>query len=164
MAVLLRIPKSFTHAILEALAREYGFSLDTPYQDLPEEVRHMFIYGSDREVKVHYRGQRGEGVYDVPFEGLIKNVNRRYRETHSDIVKAGVRGVHACDAPVLPCKGQRLKQESLAVTVGGKNIYEITELSDSGSAEFPRSHGADGAAVDDRPSDFKGDPGPGRIS
>ena len=120
-------PKSYTHAILEALAREYGFSLDTPYQDLPEEVRHMFIYGSDRVVKVHYRGQRGEGVYDVQFEGLIKNVNRRYRETHSDIVKREYEEfMHVSNCPL--CKGQRLKQESLAVTVSGKNIYEITEL------------------------------------
>ena len=120
-------PKSYTHAILEALAREYGFSLDTPYQDLPEEVRHMFIYGSDRVVKVHYRGQRGEGVYDVQFEGLIKNVNRRYRETHSDIVKKeNEEFMHVSNCPL--CKGQRLKQESLAVTVSGKNIYEITEL------------------------------------
>ena len=120
-------PKSHTHAILEALAREYGFSLDTPYQDLPEEVRHMFIYGSDRVVKVHYRGQRGEGVYDVQFEGLIKNVNRRYRETHSDIVKKEYEEfMHVSNCPL--CKGQRLKQESLAVTVSGKNIYEITEL------------------------------------
>ena len=119
-------PKSYTHAILEALAREYGFSLDTPYQDLPEEVRHMFIYGSDRVVKVHYRGQRGEGVYDVQFEGLIKNVNRRYRETHSDIVKKEYEEfMHVSNCPL--CKGQRLKQESLAVTVSGKNIYEITE-------------------------------------
>ena len=120
-------PKGYTHAILEALAREYGFSLDTPYQDLPEEVRHMFIYGSDRVVKVHYRGQRGEGVYDVQFEGLIKNVNRRYRETHSDIVKKEYEEfMHVSNCPL--CKGQRLKQESLAVTVSGKNIYEITEL------------------------------------
>ena len=120
-------PKSYTHAILEALAREYGFSLDTPYRDLPEEVRHMFIYGSDRVVKVHYRGQRGEGVYDVQFEGLIKNVNRRYRETHSDIVKKEYEEfMHVSNCPL--CKGQRLKQESLAVTVSGKNIYEITEL------------------------------------
>ena len=120
-------PKSYTHAILEALAREYGFSLDTPYRDLPEEVRHMFIYGSDRVVKVHYRGQRGEGVYDVQFEGLIKNVNRRYRETHSDIVKKEYEEfMHVSNCPL--CKGQRLKQESLAATVSGKNIYEITEL------------------------------------
>ena len=120
-------PKSYTHAILEALAREYGFSLDTPYQDLPAEVRHMVIYGSDRVVKVHYRGQRGEGVYDVQFEGLIKNVNRRYRETHSDIVKKEYEEfMHVSNCPL--CKGQRLKQESLAVTVSGKNIYEITEL------------------------------------
>ena len=120
-------PKSYTHAILEALAREYGFSLDTPYRDLPEEVRHMFIYGSDRVVKVHYRGQRGEGVYDVQFEGLIKNVNRRYRETHSDILKKEYEEfMHVSNCPL--CKGQRLKQESLAVTVSGKNIYEITEL------------------------------------
>ena len=87
----------------------------------------MFIYGSDRVVKVHYRGQRGEGVYDVQFEGLIKNVNRRYRETHSDIVKKEYEEfMHVSNCPL--CKGQRLKQESLAVTVSGKNIYEITEL------------------------------------
>ena len=87
----------------------------------------MFIYGSDRVVKVHYRGQRGEGVYDVQFEGLIKNVNRRYRETHSDIVKKEYEEfMHVSNCPL--CKGQRLKRESLAVTVSGKNIYEITEL------------------------------------
>lgn len=120
-------PKSYTHAILEALGKEYGFSLDTPYEQLSEEARHMFIYGSDRMVKVHYKGQRGEGVYDVQFEGLIKNVNRRYRETHSEIVKKEYEEfMHVSSCPL--CRGQRLKKESLAVTVSGKNIYEITEM------------------------------------
>ena len=120
-------PKSYTHAILEALGKEYGFSLDTPYEQLSEEARHMFIYGSDCMVKVHYKGQRGEGVYDVQFEGLIKNVNRRYRETHSEIVKKEYEEfMHVSSCPL--CRGQRLKKESLAVTVSGKNIYEITEM------------------------------------
>ena len=119
--------KSFTHAILEALSKEYGFSLDTPYKDLPEEIRHQFIYGFDRTVPVHYKGQRGEGVYDICFEGLIANVNRRYRETHSETMKKEYEEyMYICKCPT--CKGQRLKQSSLAVTVADKNIYEMTEI------------------------------------
>lgn len=121
-------PKSYTYAILKALSEAYGFSMDTPYKDLPREIRHMLIHGADREVKVYYKGQRGEGVYDVLFEGLIANVNRRYRETHSDTMKQEYEEfmrITPCDM----CKGQRLKKESLAVTVADKNIYEITNLS-----------------------------------
>ena len=119
--------KSFTHAILEALSKEYGFSLDTPYKDLPEDIRHQFIYGFDRTVPVHYKGQRGEGVYDICFEGLIANVNRRYRETHSETMKKEYEEyMYICKCPT--CKGQRLKQSSLAVTVADKNIYEMTEI------------------------------------
>lgn len=119
--------KSFTHAILVALAKEYGFSLDTPYKDLPEEIRHQFIYGFDRTVPVHYKGQRGEGVYDICFEGLIANVNRRYRETHSETMKKEYEEfMYICKCPL--CKGQRLKKSSLAVTVADKNIFEMTEL------------------------------------
>lgn len=121
-------PKSYTYAILKALSDAYGFSLDTPYKELPKDIRHMLIHGADREVKVYYKGQRGEGVYDVLFEGLIKNVNRRYRETHSDTMKQEYEEfmrITPCDL----CGGQRLKKESLAVTVADKNIYEITNLS-----------------------------------
>ena len=121
-------PKSYTYAILKALSQAYGFSLDTPYRELPEEIRHMLIYGADREVKVYYKGQRGEGVYDVFFEGLIKNVNRRYRETHSDTMKQEYEEFMRI-TPCKLCGGQRLKRESLAVTVADKNIYEITNLS-----------------------------------
>lgn len=120
-------PKSFTHAVLEALAEAYDFSLDTPYRELPEEIRHKFIYGFDRTVPVHYKGQRGVGVYDICFEGLIANVNRRYRETHSETMKKEYEEyMYFSDCPV--CKGQRLKKESLAVTVADKNIYEITQF------------------------------------
>ena len=121
-------PKSYTYAILHALAEEYGFSLDTPYKELPKDIRHMLLHGFDREVKVYYKGQRGEGVYDVQFEGLIKNVSRRYRETHSDTMKQEYEEfmrITPCDL----CGGQRLKKESLAVTVADKNIFEITNLS-----------------------------------
>lgn len=121
-------PKSYTYAILKALSQAYGFSLDTPYKDLPKDVRHMLIHGADHSVKVYYKGQRGEGVYDVLFEGLIDNVSRRYRETHSDTMKQEYEEfmrITPCDT----CKGQRLKRESLAVTVADKNIYEITNLS-----------------------------------
>ena len=112
---------------MEALSKEYGFSLDTPYKDLPEEIRHQFIYGFDRTVPVHYKGQRGEGVYDICFEGLIANVNRRYRETHSETMKKEYEEyMYICKCPT--CKGQRLKQSSLAVTVADKNIYEMTEI------------------------------------
>lgn len=121
--------KSFTYALLSALAEEYGFDLETPYRELPEEIRRILIYGTDgREVKVHYKGQRGEGVYDVAFEGLIKNVDRRYRETFSENSKRQYEEFMRI-TPCKCCKGQRLKKESLAVTVCDKNIYEVITLS-----------------------------------
>ncbi len=119
---------SYTYAILKALSLEFGFDLSTPYEDLSEEVRHMLIYGTNRCVKVYYKGQRGEGVYDVTFEGLIKNVQRRYRETSSDLVKQEYEQFMRI-TPCQECKGQRLKKTSLAVTVSDKNIYEITNMS-----------------------------------
>lgn len=119
---------SFTHATLEALAREYKFSLDTPFGELSDEIRDVIINGTHgREVKVYYKGQRGEGVYDIAFEGIIKNMQRRYRETFSDTMKQEYEQymkISACDE----CKGQRLKKESLAVTVSDKNIFEITSM------------------------------------
>ena len=122
-------PSSYTYATLKALSLEYDFDLNTPYQDLSEEVRHMLIYGTDgRQVKVYYKGQRGEGVYDVAFEGLIRNVQRRYRETGSDIMKQEYEQFMRI-TPCQECGGQRLKKSSLAVTVCDKNIYEITNLS-----------------------------------
>ena len=122
-------PSSFTYAILKALTEKYHFSLETPYCEYPEEIRHVLIYGTDgREVKVHYRGQRGEGVYDVAFEGLIKNVQRKYRETGSEVMKQEYEQFMRI-TPCETCKGQRLKAESLAVTVADKNIYEMTSMS-----------------------------------
>ena len=122
-------PKSYSYATLKALSEEYSFSLDTPYKDLPEEIRTMFIKGGDgRVLKVHYKGQRGEGVYDLVWEGLVNNVERRYRETSSDVVKAEYEQFMRI-TPCKTCKGQRLKESSLAVTVGDKNIYEMTCLS-----------------------------------
>ncbi len=122
-------PSSYTYATLKALSLEYEFDLNTPYQDLSEEVRHMLIHGTDgRQVKVYYKGQRGEGVYDVAFEGLIRNVQRRYRETGSDIMKQEYEQFMRI-TPCQECGGQRLKKSSLAVTVCDKNIYEITNLS-----------------------------------
>ena len=122
-------PSSFTYAILKALTEEYHFSLETPYCEYPEEIRHVLIYGTyGREVKVHYRGQRGEGVYDVAFEGLIKNVQRKYRETGSEVMKQEYEQFMRI-TPCETCKGQRLKAESLAVTVADKNIYEMTSMS-----------------------------------
>ena len=120
-------PKSYTHAILEALADDYGFSLDTPYEELTKSVRQMFIHGSDHIVKVPYKGRFGEGVYDVRFEGLIENSKRRYRETSSEWSKQQYEEyMEVSDCPV--CQGMRLKKESLSVTVSGKNIYEITTM------------------------------------
>ncbi|MCI8268720.1 MAG: excinuclease ABC subunit UvrA [Lachnospiraceae bacterium] len=120
---------SFTHAILEALSKEYDFSLDTPFEEYPDPIHEVLIYGTGgREIKVHYRGQRGEGVYDVAFEGLLRNVERRYRETFSEASKAEYETFMRI-TPCKACKGQRLKKSSLAVTVGEKNIYEVTELS-----------------------------------
>ncbi len=120
---------SFSHSILEALAKEYGFSLSTPFRDYPENVRKILIYGTDgHSVKVHYKGQRGEGVYDVAFPGLIKNVEQRYRETGSDTMKQEYESFMRI-TPCTSCHGQRLKRESLAVTVADRNIYEVTQLS-----------------------------------
>lgn len=122
-------PGSFTNAILQALAKAYKFSLDTPVEDLPEEVYHVLIHGTGgREVQVHYKGQRGEGVYPVAFEGLIKNMERKYRETGSDIIKQEYETFMRI-TPCKECGGMRLKKESLAVTVCDKNIFEITSMS-----------------------------------
>ena len=121
--------KSFTYAILDALSKEYDFSLDTPFEDYPKEIHDVLLHGTNgKEVKVYYKGQRGEGVYDVAFEGLIKNVERRYRETGSETMKAEYEefmNITPCHA----CKGQRLKPGALAVTVGDKNIAELTGMS-----------------------------------
>ncbi len=120
--------KSFTHAVLEAMATQYDFSLDTPYEKLPKKIRTMFIHGDADNLMVAYKGQRGEGVYKVDFKGLIADIHRRYRETHSDTQKAQYEEyMQVTPCPV--CKGQRLKKESLAVTVAKKNIYEITTMS-----------------------------------
>ncbi|MCI8382911.1 MAG: excinuclease ABC subunit UvrA [Lachnospiraceae bacterium] len=120
---------SFTHALLEALAGEYHFSLDTPWKELPSEIRDIIVYGTNgKEVKVYYKGQRGEGVYPVAFTGLLKNVEQRYRETYSETMKAEYEEY----MQVTPCKlcgGRRLKRESLAVTVCDKNIHELTAMS-----------------------------------
>ena len=120
---------SFTRAILDALCKEYHFDLDTPFEDYPKEIHDILIYGTGgKEVKVYYKGQRGEGIYPVAFEGLIKNVERRYRETGSQTMKAEYEtfmNITPCSA----CKGQRLKPWALAVTVGDKNISEVTTLS-----------------------------------
>ena len=120
---------SFTRAILDALAKEYHFSLDTPFQDYPDDVKNVLIHGTNgHAVKVYYKGQRREGVYDVAFPGLIKNVEQRYRETGSDAMKQEYESFMRI-TPCKTCKGQRLKKESLAVTVGDRNIYEVTSLS-----------------------------------
>ncbi|MCF0127894.1 MAG: excinuclease ABC subunit UvrA [Pseudobutyrivibrio sp.] len=117
---------SFAHAMLEALAKEYNFSLDTPYNQLPENIRHMFIHGFDKEVDVHYEGQRGRGVYPTRFEGLIDNVSRRYRETFSESAKREYEEfMFYSECPC--CRGQRLKKSSLAVTISDKNIFEMTQ-------------------------------------
>ena len=120
---------SYTRAILDALAKEYNFKLDTPFKKYPKKIKDVLINGTDgREVKVHYRGMRGEGVYDVSFEGLIRNMERRYRETASDSQKAEYESYMRI-TPCAKCHGQRLKPTSLAVTVSDKNIYEITSMS-----------------------------------
>lgn len=128
--------KSYTRAILDALALEYGFDLSTPYRELPEDIQDMLIHGTNgREVKVHYKGQRGEGVYDVAFEGLIKNVQRRYREASSDAVRQDYEQfmtITPCDE----CGGERLKPEALAVTIADKNITAITKMSIGKLNEF----------------------------
>lgn len=129
-------PSSFTYAILKALTEEYGFSMETPYKDYPQEIKDVLIHGTGgKELKVHYKGVRGEGVYDVAFEGLIKNVQRRYRETNSDTMKQEYEQFMRI-TPCEECKGQRLKKESLAVTVSDKNIYEITSMSVRNLNEF----------------------------
>ena len=122
-------PKSYTYATLRALSEGYGFSLDTPYKDLPKDIQHMFIHGGDgRILKVHYKGQRGEGVYDLNWEGLIRNVERRYRETFSETAKAEYEQFMRI-TPCAECHGKRLKKSSLAVTVADKNIYDMTDMS-----------------------------------
>lgn len=128
-------PSSYTYATLTALAETYGFDLNTPYEELSDEVRDMLINGAQREVKVHYRGQRGEGVYDVVFEGLVKNVGRRYRETGSDTMKQQYEEFMRV-TPCKTCGGQRLKKEALAVTIQDKNIYEVTNLSIKNLQQF----------------------------
>ena len=127
---------SYTRAILEALCEEYHFSLDTPFQDYPQEIKDILIHGTKgKEVKVYYKGQRGEGIYDVAFEGIIKNVERRYRETGSETMKAEYESFMRI-TPCRECKGQRLKKTALAVTVGDKNIAEVTELSIEKLSQF----------------------------
>ncbi len=127
---------SFTNAILRALCEEYHFDLDTPFEAYSQEVHDILIYGTNgKEVKVHYKGQRGEGVYDVAFEGLIKNVERRYRETGSETMRAEYESFMQI-TPCRECGGQRLKKSALAVTVGGKNISEITAMSITKLKEF----------------------------
>lgn len=127
---------SFTRAILDALCAEYHFDLDTPFQEYPEKIRNILLYGTEgHAVKVHYKGQRGEGVYDVAFEGLIKNVERRYRETGSESSKQEYESFMQI-TPCHTCRGQRLKPEALAVTIGDKNIFEITSMSIAKLTEF----------------------------
>ena len=121
--------KSFTNAILQALCREYKFDLDTPFGEYPEKIQHILIYGTNgKEVEVHYVGQRGKGIYPVAFEGLIKNVERKYKETFSDTMKQEYESYMRI-TPCKECKGMRLKKEALAVTVCDKNIYEVTSMS-----------------------------------
>lgn len=128
-------PSSFTNAVLQALSTAYHFSLDTPFEELPEEIQHKLIHGGFGEVKVHYIGQRGEGTYPIAFEGLIKNVERRYRETGSDSMKQEYETFMRI-TPCKECRGMRLKREALAVTVGDRNIYEVTSLSVQKLQEF----------------------------
>ncbi len=126
---------SFTNAILQALAREYDFSLDSPFEELPEDIQHMLVHGGFKEVKVYYKGQRGEGVYPITFEGIVHNVQRKYRETASDIMKQEYETFMRI-TPCTECRGMRLKREALAVTVCDKNIYEITSMSIRGLHDF----------------------------
>ncbi len=129
-------PSSFTYAILKALTEAYHFSLETPYEEYPPEIRYVLIHGTDgKEVKVHYKGMRGEGVYDVAFEGLLRNVQRKYRETGSEMMKQEYEQFMRI-TPCEDCKGRRLKKESLAVTVADKNIYEMTVMSVKNLNEF----------------------------
>ncbi|SFB12896.1 excinuclease ABC subunit A [Acetitomaculum ruminis DSM 5522] len=128
--------KSYTYSTLKALSDEYGFSLETPFKDYPKDIHDILIYGTNgKKVEVHYKGQRGQGVYDIAFEGLIANVNRRYRETASDATKQEYE-TYMRITPCKCCNGQRLKKESLAVTIADKNIYEMTELSVNNLYEF----------------------------
>ena len=121
-------PGSFTNALLQALAKEYGFDLDTPFEEYPQDIQDMLFYGTGgKEVSVYYEGQRGRGIYPVAFEGLIQNVQRKYRETASDIMKQEYESFMRI-TPCKLCKGQRLKKEALAVTVCDKNIYEVTSI------------------------------------
>lgn len=127
---------SFTNAILQALCKSYNFSLDTPFEEYPESVKNIILHGTDgKTVDVYYEGQRGKGVYPVAFEGLIKNVERRYRETGSETMKQEYESFMQF-TPCKLCGGMRLKREALAVTVADKNIYEITSLSITGLQEF----------------------------
>lgn len=122
-------PSSFTYAVLKALTEEYHFSLETPFEDYPEDIKKILVYGTEgKEVKVHYKGMRGEGVYDVAFDGLLRNVQRKYRETSSETMKQEYEQFMRI-TPCEECHGQRLKKTSLAVTVADKNIYEITSMS-----------------------------------
>lgn len=128
--------KSFSRCLLDALAEEYGFNLDTPYCELPEDIQDIIMHGTGgKEVKVYYKGQRGEGVYDVAFEGVIKNVERRYRETNSEVSKREYESFMRI-TPCKACKGRRLKKEALAVTIADKNIAEITDMPISDLMEF----------------------------
>ncbi len=120
--------KSYTNAMLKALCKEFDFDLDTPFEDYPQHIQMLLIHGTDREVNVYYSGQRGSGVYPTVFEGLIKNVERRYRETFSESAKAEYEQYMRI-APCKGCKGKRLRKEALAVTVGDKNIYDATNTS-----------------------------------
>ena len=121
-------PTSYTGSILSALAKEFQFDLNTPFQDLEKEIQHMLLYGTNRMVKVYYKGQRGEGVYDVVFEGIIANVKRRYRETGSEYTKQEYETFMEI-SPCQECGGRRLKKEALAVTIGDKNISQVTDYS-----------------------------------
>ena len=126
---------SFTNATLLALSKEFKFSLDTPVEDYPEDIKKILFYGTDKEVNVHYSGQRGTGVYKIAFEGLIKNVERRYRETGGENTRAEYETFMRF-TPCAECGGRRLRKESLAVTVGDRNIYEVTDLSIVELADF----------------------------
>ena len=126
---------SFSNQLLKAMAEEFGFSLDTPYEDYPQKIKDLIMYGTDIKVNVHYKGQRGEGVYPVAFEGLVKNVQNRYRETYSEASKQEYEKFMQI-TPCNTCRGMRLRRESLAVTVGGVNIHELTCLSIGKLAEF----------------------------
>lgn len=131
--------KSYSNAILKALSAEYGFSLDTPFQDYPQDIKDLLLYGKNsRPVKVYYKGQRGEGVYDITFEGLIKSVARRYRETSAESTKAEYETFMTV-TPCEVCGGKRLKPTALAVTVGDKNIAELTELPITELAKFMKN-------------------------